>query len=140
MPYTEVMPLEQATNEVNALLDSKKIRPKRREAIQSQVDTLIEAVTYGFLTISPEKIVMVLETPITSGDKPITEIEMKYRVAPEVLRAGLSRLKSGDMFAQLMNVGLAYVTTPNIVEAVINKLEQSDRAVFDSLSLVFFPQ
>lgn len=140
MPYTEVMPVEQATNEVNALLDSKKIRPKRREAIQSQVDTLIEAVTYGFLTISPEKIVMVLETPITSGDKPITEIEMKYRVAPEVLRAGLSRLKSGDMFAQLMNVGLAYVTTPNIVEAVINKLEQSDRAVFDSLSLVFFPQ
>jgi hypothetical protein len=140
MPYTEVMPVEQATNEVNALLDSKKIRPKRREAIQSQVDTLIEAVTYGFLAISHEKIVMTLETPITSGATPITEIEMKYRVAPEVLRSGLSRLKSGDMFAQLMNVGLAYVTTPNIVEAVINKLEQSDRAVFDSLSLVFFPQ
>lgn len=139
--YNEVMPITEATNEIESLLDSKKMRPKRREDIKAQIDTLIEAVQYGFLTIdNGNKITMTLESPITSGANPITEIEFKYRVSPDILRVNISKLKGGDMFAQLMSVGLSYVTTANVVEAVINKLEQSDRAVFDSLSMVFFPQ
>ena len=136
MNLVEVMPEEQAQLEIQAFLDSKYMMPKRRKQIEGQIETLVEAMQYGNLIISDDKITHNLIVPITSGVSPLTCLEWKKRVASDSLR---NKIKKLDILGQFMAVGLMCQVNPNIVEAIIDKLEQPDRAIYDSLCMVFFP-
>ena len=126
------MPADQAEAEVNALLDKKNIFPKRREALQQAVDSVVEAMQYGFVTINEDgTITQNMITPVDS----VSVITYKARIAPEVMNRQIASLKIDN--ATTRNVAYIKAYT-GLLENVINKLETTDRNTAESIALFFW--
>ena len=131
MEFSIVMQADQAEDEVNRLLQQKKIMPKRREALQIAVDSVVEAMTFGLVSISEDgTITQKLATPIL----PIETLVYVPRVAPETIMKKISELRVDNQTNRNMCYLKAYT---NQSEGVINKLEPADRNIADSIAFFF---
>ncbi len=130
----EVISEEQALKEIDALLDKKKILPKRRATIQEGIDTVVEAMMYGLVTIDEKGCIkQTLQFPLGDNNS-MTELVYADRIAPATIQKALSTIKvdSGT------NRCLAYITTytSNLQTTILN-LESPDWNIAAAISLFF---
>jgi len=137
--FNEVVDIDTAKQEVTDFLDAKRVRPARREAIQSAIDVMVEGVQYGFLTIEPNVgLTVKLDFPMETSGTPITEIKFSWRVAPDVVQTKMANTKPDqDGNNKLLAIIHAYTT---IAPAIVNKLEPSDNSLVRAIACIFFPQ
>ena len=136
--FVEVVDIDTATKEVEALLDAKRIRPKRRADLQSVLDVLIEGVQYGFLTIDTATgLVMKMDTPVTAGNDTIESIAWPLRMDAATVQ---TRLASATPDKDGTNKVLALIHAyTGLAPAIIRKFEAGDNSLIQAIACVFFP-
>lgn len=126
-----VMPQDQAEQEINNLLDKKKVFPKQRLRLALAIDTVAEAMMYGLVQIHEDgRITQRLYTPV--GD--LTELNYAARVEPLTVNKEVAKLKDPSGF----NMNLLYITLyTSQLSTAIHKLEPFDRNLAESISYFF---
>ncbi len=126
--------LEQATEEVNSWLDHKKIGQKKRESQKDQIDSLIDAICEGVLTLDAEKnFVQTLKFP-TEGEMPLKELKYAPRVKTGTFHLHLQGVKASDTDARICAYIAAITSKP---KALIQKLDTEDYGVAQSIAIFF---
>lgn len=123
---------EQAINEVNALLDKKRMFPKDRERRKAAIDAVIDGVMYGLVSIETDgSISQTLDVAVGTIDV----LKWKSHIAAETMNRALSQAKAENQVSRNM----VYITTyTDSLTATINKMEPNDRNICDSIA--FFLQ
>lgn len=126
-----------ALAEMQALLDKKKLYPKKRAGAMPIIEMIAEAMSYGHVSINGDGgIVQTLLDPIknTAGGVEFSELTYKARVAPDTIASKLSVVKNITEDKKIMVYTTAYTGKS---EGEINKLESTDRNTCDAISLFF---
>lgn len=125
------MDFELAEKEVTAWLDRKKIMPLKRSALKYQIDTLIEAIQYGIISMDGTgKINHSLSFPIDTLDS----LEYKARVSPDAILKALNSLKSNSADSRT----IAYIAElTGQASGIISKLDPVDMNVAGSIAVFF---
>lgn len=135
----EVVSLEQAELEVEQLLDLNRVMPLKRSRLKLPIETLVEAVQYGYLSLDFKEntAVQKLQEPITDngGSVVLSQMTIKLRVSTETLNKAVSSLKQGASQSALM-LKYASIFTGE-AEGIISKLCIADRDVIDSFCSLF---
>lgn len=125
---------EVAEKEIESWLDFKKVNEKKREAYKDNIDTLIDAVADGTLTLNDDKtFVQKLRFPIGEGDS-IKTLSYKPRLKVSTVHVCLQGVKSTDADGRVC----AYVsaltgTDRNIIKA----LDTEDYSVGQAIAIFF---
>jgi hypothetical protein len=120
-----------AEKEVSALLDKKRIKPLRREALALSIKNVVEAITLGFVSIAEDgSIRQTLDVPVGS----LTEINYKARVEPTTINSAISNLKSANTATHVMVYTQAYT---GLLTTQINSLEPSDKETCEAITTFF---
>jgi hypothetical protein len=127
--------LEIATEEVTKWLDKKKVYTSTRELYKDSVDTLIEAMVEGDLSLDTEtfvfthKLLMPLE-----GELSITEFKYKHRMNDNMLKPHLNGVKPSDADGRLTALIAALTDQP---KNIISKLDSADKKICTSIAIFF---
>lgn len=129
-----MIPRDQAEKEVNEWLDLKKVSAKKREASKDAIDTLIEAVEEGNLTLNDDKtFTQKLKFP-TDGELSIKDLSYKSRLKVSTLHAALKGSKASDADERILAYVAALTTKP---KAVITALDTEDYNICQSIAIFF---
>jgi hypothetical protein len=130
----EVVQREVAEQEIDKWLDSKKIFKSDRENNQSQIDTLVDAIVNGVLSVDSEgNFVHKLMFP-TEGDKSITELKYKKRLQERDTRRPLKGVSPTDIEGRMT----AYIQAlTDETSGIIGALDTYDARIAKSI-VVFF--
>ena len=132
MPDFQIV-VDQATAEaeVQRLLDRKKVFPKQRERLAPAIEQVVEAMTYGLVTINDDgSITQKLLEPING----IEEIKYASRIEPITINRRIQNLKVDNV----TNRFLVYLSTySNQMETIFLNMEPSDRSTADSIAFFF---
>lgn len=125
---------ELAQQEIESWLDFKKINEKKREAQKEQIETLIDAVADGSLTLSPDKkLIQVLKFP-TEGEMPVTKMEYAPRLKVSTIHEKLQGVKSTDADGRICAYIAALTNNPkNVVKA----MDTEDYGVAQAVAIFF---
>lgn len=124
---------EVATEEVNSWLDYKKISDKKRIAQKDQIDSLVDAVCDGTLTLKADK-TFVQELKFTEGENAILKLEFKPRLKMSVIHSHLQGVKSSDADGR---IGAYIAALTNMPKSVIGTMDTEDFGVAQSIALFF---
>jgi hypothetical protein len=131
MEFVKKYPYDKAIEEINSLLDKKKVLPRRREALEQAIESVAEAIMFGYVSIKEDG--TITQTLIESVGT-LTELVYKPHVTAAVMNKELGTIK---LYNQ-PNVNLAYIAMYTERSASeINKLEPADRNIADSISFFF---
>lgn len=133
---SEVVTYEQAKAEVDAWLDGKKVKPKKRESYKDAVDNLIDGVMDGSLTIEDGKITQMLSFPVknTAGGIEFDKLEYKPRLTVSETQAYTKTVKPGDSDGRIM----AYASALTGKSAgLLGKLDTEDNGIVQSIAIFF---
>jgi hypothetical protein len=128
---------ELATNEVNSWLDSKKIRPKKRESYSTYVETLVDAICDGVLTYNRDNhtFVHVLNFPLSGdGEISVDKIVYKNRVNTFDVEPYLRNVKSTDSDGRLI-AWICALTGRGV--GIIKNLDTEDLSIGQSIAIFF---
>lgn len=130
------VPLDQATNEVHAWLDYKRIPTNRRESLQSMVDNLANAIADGVVVINDKNQIehtLIFELEGETGG--IQKLTYKSRLSDADLEPYKRTLKGTDFDSTLKRTILALTGQPL---GVINRLDSStDKGIAESIAVFF---
>lgn len=128
------IPKDLAEKEVNAWLDFKRVKAKKREENESSIETLIDGFECGALSLNPETKELKLKLGFPIGD---SQGELVFK----------PRLKVGEAHKQLQGVSasnvdgriLAYVSAlTNTNSGVIKDMDTEDYTIAQSIAIFFF--
>tara|TARA_R110001606_G_scaffold380908_2_gene541724 strand:+ start:3723 stop:4136 length:414 start_codon:yes stop_codon:yes gene_type:complete len=129
-----VVDLTTATAEVNAWLDHKKVKTKKRKSYEEQIDNLIEAICTGQLSMNDEtfEFTQTLQFPIGKDNR--DTLVYKPRVSVGAFYVHLKGVKADDVDGRIF----AYVAglTGNLV-AVITKVDPEDYDICKDIAVFF---
>lgn len=129
---------KQAELEIKAWLDFKNIGERKRKEHEEIIETLVNAVEDGVISIEPEsfEITQQLYIPIENKEGEVTMKELTYVARAKVyeIHNGLKGIKGGD--AQGMVLGYASAITKQPKE-VIKNLDTSDFSIAQSIAIFF---
>lgn len=127
---------EVATEEIQSWLDAKKVSEKKREEYASQIDTMVEAVCEGNLTLdsSSKDLTQSLKFPIAGEGSTINTLKFKARVKIEAIRVQLASVKTTDPIAMQLGYLAALTGTPR---GILKELDTDDYSTATAI-LVFF--
>ena len=132
MQFEVKIPEGKATEEVERLMDLKKIFPKRREKLAAARDTLVEAISLGYVSIDEKGAITQTLTTAVDGK---AELVYKDRIDPYTMNTELDRAKATTQAA----VNIAYIKAyAGCMEATVKRLESADREIADAIA--FFLQ
>jgi len=125
---------EQATKEINAWLDSKKIMHATKEANQDSIDLLIDGMVEGLLTVEKSnEIIHSLAFPIGDDDK-IKNLTYKHRINDRILEPYLKGVKPADSDGRL----IAYIAAlTGQLKAVIKNMDSVDKKISLAIAVFF---
>jgi hypothetical protein len=126
---------EQAEAEVKIWLDYKKVGDKKREANKDSIESLIEAVCEGNLTLDLETKVFTqhLKFP-TEGEMPMSSLEYKPRIKIQTVHHHLQDVKVTDMDGRILAHVAALTSKP---KALIKSLETEDYSIAMAIAVFF---
>lgn len=129
--FKKVYDYDQAVKEINELFDKKKILPRRREALVAAVESVAEAMQYGYVGIAEDgTITQTFIEPVENVDK----LVYKPHVVAGTMNKELNMIK---VYTQT-NVSLAYISMyTDRPASQINRLEPADRNIADSIAFFF---
>lgn len=127
---------EQAEQEINQWLDTKKVYDSVRVEQKANIDLLIEAITRGDLVYneSDNSLKHILIHPIVS-EKSTTELTYKGRLNDLDMRPHLKGVASNDGDARVLATIAALTNTP---KGILAHLDTIDRRISNSIALFFF--
>lgn len=129
--FTKQYDESKALEEIHALLDKKKVLPRRREAIEPAIQAVVEAMVYGYVGISEDG--KITQKLIEAVDN-VSELVYKPHVTAAIMNKELGMLKN---YTQV-NISLAYISMyTDRPTSQINRLEPSDRNIADSIAFFF---
>lgn len=127
-----VVSKEVAEKDINGWLDSKKIYD--REENTATIETLVKAVENGVLVVTEEfDLVHTLLFP-TQGEKPLTSLKYKNRLAERDIKAAMKGVSANDMDARM--TAYIYALT-GVAKGLIDALDTSDTRIAKAV-VVFF--
>ncbi len=130
----QIIDKETAENEVGKWLDFKKVKDVKRESSKDTIESLIEAVQYGQLTLKDDMSwEQKLDFPIP-GDEPLTTLTFKPRITVRETHAKTKNVKAADVDGRIAAL-VAALTGKNT--ALIISLDSSDYSVSTSIALFF---
>lgn len=125
---------EMAVADVNKWLDAKKISQSKRELQKDSIDSLVDAITEGWLMLNADTaFVMKLKFPL-DGEDPLEELTFKTRVRTEQIKNHLKGVKATDIDGRLLAYGAALTSQSS---TLINKLDTEDQSLVQSISVFF---
>lgn len=127
----QVITEEQAKAELAEFFDRRIIFPKRQEQLAAPIEAVVEAMTFGLVTINADgTITQQLCVPI--GDTK----ELKY--AADVPSSTMIRLTSNLKVFTQTNVNMEYISAyTSTIKGVLEKLHPTDRNLADSLAFFY---
>lgn len=133
----EVMTNEQATLEVIAWMDRKKIQQSRRENAKTAIANMVESVQYGTISINEDgTIEHMLQFAIedSKGAPVVDKFKYKARVDTEALMKAYNNLKINIPDTQLLALIAELTDQPY---GYVIKLEPTDMVVAKSIGVFF---
>lgn len=126
--------LEQAVEEIDGWLDKKKVFPSAREEYQSLIDTLVEAISLGYLSLNDKgEFKQELLFPLKE-EQAVTHLDYKARLNDRMLEPYLKGVKSGDGTARIVAY-LACLTGQ--AKGIIKALDTADRTITNAIVIFF---
>lgn len=131
----EVMTKEMAEQEVNAWLDRKKIFKSIRETNKDYIDTLVDAMCEGVLSLDQETWEWnhTLLFPIGENES-VKSIKYKPRLNDKMLKPFLNGVKNQDSDGRLLAHVAALTNTPR---EVLASLDSADKRISMSVAIFF---
>ena len=127
---------EVAEKEINDWLDSKKIFESDREAQKASVETLVDAIVNGVLTVNEDgNLVHTLLFPLgEEGKRNVTTLTYKKRLAERDTRKHLKGVSPQDVEGRM----IAYIQAlTDEAAGIIGALDTTDSRIAKSV-VVFF--
>lgn len=131
---TEVISKEKATEEISSWMDSKKIIPGKRESFKDHIETLVQAVMYGMLSVNDDNTLSQKLLYPVGENNAISELVFKSRLNRQMITPHMAGVKSGDNDARIIGY-MAALTGKN--KAILSVLDSEDQRIADSI-VVFF--
>lgn len=120
-----------AKQDLDNLLDKKRIKPSRRVDLEKCIAVIIEAITFGYVSINEDgSISQKLICPVNQFEA----IEYKSRVEPSAIQSKLSLLKVDNYNSRLMVYTQAYT---GCISSQINSLEPCDKETCEAITTLF---
>lgn len=134
--FKEVMPVNQAEEEVNNWLDLKRVTPSERVEKAGFVNKMVESLQYGYISIDKEgKITHKLVFPLKSPEGEITTAELQYNYRAET---GNLQSKTGNLKGIGMAVYIAYASVlTGQITGKLNKLDSEDFKILQAITAFF---
>lgn len=126
---------ESAEAEVNSWLDYKKISDKKRESYKDNIESLIDAMVEGILTLDDKEKVITqgLKFPIGEEMK-VSELKYRPRITVGMVQAHMAGVKATDADGRITAYVAALTSQP---KELIKKLDTEDNAVAQSIAIFF---
>jgi hypothetical protein len=134
---SEVVSYEQARDEVNGWLDYKKVKEKKREAYKDAIDTLVDGVKDGTLSIAEDmKITHALAFPVedSTGKIVFDKLEYKARLSVGEIGERTKGVKAADTDGRIM-AHVSALTGKAI--GLLNKMDTEDNSIAQSIAVFF---
>lgn len=129
--FEQKVSLDVAQEEVSEWLDHLRITPQLRQTHKDMLDTLIEAVSLGYVEVNEDK---TLKQNLQFPDGDLTELVWKSRLNDYMLEPYLKGVKTSDGDARI----LAYkAALTGVLKVRIQKLDSTDQRIANSI-VVFF--
>lgn len=133
----EVVAIEQAQDEINVWLESRKLTPSQIDAQQDSIKILVEGIQYGMLTLKDGCFKQSLLFPV-GKDECVKELQYTSRINHLLLHPYMKGTKGDDGDERLLSY-LECLTdkTPLISRQHLKTLDTQDKRVAMSI-VVFF--
>lgn len=133
---TNVLSREVAADGVNDWLDHKKVKQKKREDYEDNIEDLIGAFQSGQLVLNDDhSITMHLIFPKQKGQVNIESLTFKPRITQADKRPYMKKVKPGDIRGNLVAIGCALT---GMGTGIIESLDTEDFEVMSAIAFFFF--
>jgi len=123
-----------AAQEIENWLDHKKVNERKREAYRDSIDTLVDAVSDGVLTVDAEhNLVQSLKFP-TEGEVPVNALRFKPRLKMSTIHLHLQGVKTADADGRILAYIAALTGTP---KEVVRSLDTEDYSIGQAIAIFF---
>lgn len=129
---------EVAQDEVEKLLDLKRIMPLKRKDLAKPIEILVQAISLGYAVVDEKgMITQTLVDPVldTSSNPVLEKLEYKARLDPTTVNKRISELKAGSNQSVLLTCYASIATGQP--SGIINKLDSTDRDTCDAICALF---
>jgi hypothetical protein len=137
--FTEKVDVGIAKNEVEAWLNNKKVSAKKRSLQRASIETLIDAVQYGVISINHESMVIThtLNFPIkdTDGEVSLSELVFKPRTDVSEIKLRTKGLDPSDDGTGRLSAVAAALTGKAV--GLIEKLDTEDTTIVQAIAIFF---
>lgn len=130
----ELVAPEQAKKEIEGWLEYKKISNSKREAYKENIETLVNAVVDGIITVDDKFNLTHTLKFKTDGDAPIEKLIYKPRISIRDVHANLNGVKPSDADGRLVAYVAALTGQP---KGVIKALDTEDYAIGQAIAIFF---
>lgn len=128
---------DQATAEVTRWMDAKKMSAKKREANEANIETLVDAIVEGNLSLKDGNVLsQKLRFPIetTEGKVAYDTLDYKPRLDLHGIHIHLQGVKPTDMDSRLCAYVAALTSKP---KDIIKKLDTEDYSIAQAIAVFF---
>ena len=137
IPQTEKVTRKVAESEVNKWLDHKKVKDKKRENLQDQIDVMVDAIIDGSLVLDQDfKFTHTLSFPIKNANGEITVKSLTYkpRLSVKEINSRMKGVKANDADARVVGYIAALTDQP---AAVLTSLDTEDNSLSQAFATFF---
>lgn len=134
----EKITIEQATAEINAWMDCKRLPEAKRTANASSIEELINAIMAGELILTEEnKLVYSLRFPVedNAGNVVLDKLEFKPRLNVGAINERLKGVKATDVDGRMLAYAAA-LTDQSL--GMLGKLDTGDMGIVQNIVVFFF--
>lgn len=124
-----------ATQEIESWLDYKKVNSRKRESYQEQIDTLIDGVCDGALTLNPDTHALThhLKFPL-EAEVTTTSLDYAPRIKMKAVHQNMQGTKAGDADGRVC----AYIATlTGKPKDVIKAMDTEDYSIAQAVAIFF---
>lgn len=128
---------EVAQAEVEKWLDYKRVNSKKRETYEDNIETLVESITNGFLTLGEDHVFQhSLKFPITNsdGETTVSTLEYKPRIKVSEIQKYMQGIKPTDGDGRV--AGLIAALTGK-TKAIVKDMDTEDYTISQAIAIFF---
>ena len=136
----DVLPLSVAKKAVESWLDAKRVRKKKRQTLEENIEGLVDMVAEGIISIPDEftdniGIKHKLLFPLKRSTEPLEELSYKLHLTGENVQNAMHGVKEDDKFGNV--IGFASELT-GLTKNMVRRLDSTDYEVASKIVAFFF--
>lgn len=128
---------EVARREVGKWLDYKKVKDKKRENLEAQIDVIVDNIVDGTLVLdSDHKFTHTLSFPLTNakGEVTLKSVTYKPRLTVKEINSKMSGIKASDADGRVIGYIAALTDQPS---AIIANMDTEDNSLAQAFATFF---